>query len=721
MKTIFRILKRDVDSIIKSLPVLITIIVFCFVPSCYALVNIKASWDPYATENTSRLPIAVVNKDEGGSIEGKNINVGNSIIDELKRNKSINWVIIDEWQGNYGLNTGKYYALIEIPENFSSKLLTLATSNPEKPNIIYRSNEKLNAAATKITSQAKDTLADQIKSSFVKISNKEVLEQMNSVGRKLSANKPEILQLKDSLTDSITTINDTKKYLAEVNDNSKGMQDYLNSVKNDIPKLSKQIDNLQDIVNHGKSLAQSTKQTISSAQNNLSSGINEIQSQNTQAQSLLSSLENMNSQFVNNAAANTNIDQLNSINNSTIQKIDNNLKILNTINDILPNNGAVDLINALTNMKSSIQTENGNLAELKQLVNSNGSKDSINSIINQLSEIGNTVSSNAVAVSNAYYSSTTQALNNMDNNIDMSLNSYDDILNSTRSIIPQLNSLANAGTSISEISISQVNNISKNLGNIQDKLNKLSDKMKMINEKNLDHIIDIMEKNPDQISNLLSSPVELKNVQLYNLGLFGYGVTPFYTTLSIWVGVLLLSLILTLKCRKFEDGTKINMLQKYFGKLLLFICISFIQTTITLLGEFLLLGIRPTSILGMILVAFATNITFSIIIYTCIYVFGNTGKGLATVLMIFQIFGTGGIYPLEIISRRLAAMAPFLPFTYSVNGFREAIAGPSWHHLFKMLGMLGCFSGLFLVVSPLKRVFNKQIQKMENEFEKSGL
>ncbi|WP_416044813.1 YhgE/Pip family protein [Clostridium tyrobutyricum] len=721
MKVIFRILKRDIKNIVKSLPVLITIIVFCFLPSCYALVNIKASWDPYAASNTSRLPIAVVNKDEGGSIEGKTINVGDGIIDELKKNKSIDWIIIDDWQGNYGLNTGKYYALIEIPENFSSKLLTLVTSSPEKPNIIYRSNEKLNAAATKITSQAKDTLADQIKSSFVKISNKEALEQMNAVGKKISDNKPEILQLKDSLTDSITTINDTKKYLAEVNDNSKGMQNYLNSVKNNIPKLSKQIDSLQDIVNHGKSLAQSTKQTISSAQNNLSSGINEIQSQNTQAQSLLSNLENMNSQFVNTAVENTTIDQLNNINNSTIQKIDNNLKILNAINDILPNNGAVELINALTNMKSSIQTENSNLAELRQLVNNNGSKDSINSIINQLSEIGNTVSSNSVAASNAFYSSTSQALNNMNSNIDMSLNSYDDILNSTKSIIPQLNSLANAGTSISEISISQVNNISKNLGNIQDKLNKLSDKMKMINEKNLDHIIEIMEKNPEQISNLLSSPVELKNVQLYNLGLFGYGVTPFYTTLSIWVGVLLLSLILTLKCRKFEDGTKINMLQKYFGKLLLFICISFIQTTITLLGEFLLLGIRPTSILGMILVAFATNITFSIIIYTCIYVFGNTGKGLATVLMIFQIFGTGGIYPLEIISRRLAAMAPFLPFTYSVNGFREAIAGPSWHHLFKMLGMLGCFSGLFLIVSPLKRVFNKQIQKMENEFEKSGL
>jgi putative membrane protein len=217
-----------------------------------------------------------------------------------------------------------------------------------------------------------------------------------------------------------------------------------------------------------------------------------------------------------------------------------------------------------------------------------------------------------------------------------------------------------------------VNKVNKRLGDIQNKLNQLNSNMNMINEKNLDRIIDIMEKNPE-ISSLLSSPVELKNVQLYNLGLFGYGVTPFFTTLSIWVGVLLLSVILTYECREFEDGTKVSMIQAYVGKLFLFIAISLIQTSITLLGEFLLLGIRPVNIPAMIGIAFAVSITFTIIVFTCVFMFGNAGKGLAAVIMILQIFGTGGVYPLEIVSKRLASLAPFLPFTYAINGFRSQL------------------------------------------------
>ncbi|KAA8677582.1 YhgE/Pip domain-containing protein [Clostridium sp. HV4-5-A1G] len=720
MNTVFKILKRDFKNITKNFAVLITIIVFCFLPSSYALVNIKASWDPYSKANTSRLPIAVVNKDEGGSINERTINVGNEIINELKKDRSINWVIIDEWQGNYGLNTGKYYSLIEIPEDFSSRLLTLATSEPQKPNIVYRANEKLNAAATEITSQAKDVLADQIKSNFVKISSREALKQMNSIGKKLNNYKPEILQIKDSLEDSITAIYKTKKYLSEVNENSREIQDYLNKLKNDIPRLSRQIESLQDIVNHGRSLAQSTKQTINSAQNNLSNGINELQNQNTQLQSLLSSLENTDNEFVNSSAINNTIDQLDNLNDSMIEKIDSSFKTLNAIDDVLPNNGAVELINTLSRMKNSIQMEKGSLAQLKQLVNSNGSKESTDSIIAQLSKMRNELSSDAVNISNVFYSNASQTLNNMSNNIDRSLEIYEGILQSTRTIIPQLNSLANAGASISEISISHVNQINKRLGDIQNRLNQLSKDTNMINEKNIDHIIEIMEKSPE-ISSLLSSPIELKNVQLYNLGLFGYGVTPFYTTLSIWVGILLLSTILTLKCKKFGDGTKVSMIQEYSGKLFLFMGLSLIQTSITLLGEFLLLGIRPVNIPAMIEVAFVVSITFSIIIFTCIFILGNVGKALVTVLMIFQIFGTGGIYPLQIISTRLANMAPFLPFTYSINGFREAIGGPNWDHLLKIFGMLGCFTGIFLLIAPLKKVFQRQIQQMENDFKKSQL
>ncbi len=97
---------------------LIIILGLCLLPSLYAWINIYASWDPYA--NTGNLPVAIVNNDNGAVFDGKVINVGENIIDEMKENTSINWHFVDQWQGNYGLNDGRYYAMIEIPSNFLS-------------------------------------------------------------------------------------------------------------------------------------------------------------------------------------------------------------------------------------------------------------------------------------------------------------------------------------------------------------------------------------------------------------------------------------------------------------------------------------------------------------------------------------------------------------------------------------------------------------------------
>ncbi len=140
MKKAFKIFLRDLRNIVKHPAALIIVIGLSFIPSLYAWINIKACWDPYA--NTGNLPIAVVNKDEGMMVKGKYTNVGDGIVKNLKTNKKIGWVFVDEWQGNYGLNEGKYYALIEIPSNFTRGLTSLTTTDPQKPNIIYRVNEK---------------------------------------------------------------------------------------------------------------------------------------------------------------------------------------------------------------------------------------------------------------------------------------------------------------------------------------------------------------------------------------------------------------------------------------------------------------------------------------------------------------------------------------------------------------------------------------------------
>lgn len=227
MRTILTLLKRDLHNIFHSRPVWITLLAFCLIPAIYAVPNIMVSWDPYSKANTSRLPIAVVNDDEGSTVNGKQLNVGKQIVGELKQNHAINWIMTNDWQGNNGLDEGKYYSLIEIPNDFSSKLATLVSTNPEKPNIIYKSNEKLNPAATKITGQAVDTLTEQVRDSFIKISTKAALKEMNAAGAKINTHKPEILQIRSSLLDAINTVKKTNGYLDKANKDSDNVQQYL--------------------------------------------------------------------------------------------------------------------------------------------------------------------------------------------------------------------------------------------------------------------------------------------------------------------------------------------------------------------------------------------------------------------------------------------------------------------------------------------------------------
>lgn len=721
MRTIFTLFKRDLKRIFRSRPVWITLLAFCLLPSIYAIPNIKASWDPYSKANTSRLPIAVVNGDEGSTVNGKSVDIGKQIVTQLKRSKDIHWVITNSWQGNNGLDQGKYYALIEIPNDFSSKLGTLVTTNPQKPNIVYKSNEKLNPAATKITGQAKDSLTEQVRDNFIKISSKAALKEMNSVGEKLDTHKPQILQIRTSLMDAINTIKKTQGYLGNVNHDSKDMQQYLSTVKNDIPKISQQISALQKVVNHGKSLTNATKDSLDSARSGLASGLNELQEDNQRLAALASDLKTSSGSPSSSLLA-TDLSQSQTLTNMIVNQLNDALRVANVINNILPSNRTVALIRSLSDAKKAIHQQQRTLTALKETSKSGGSKKALDRLTEKFAQTSDQLGTNIDAANTSFTDSIDQSLDNLSSTLTTGMTGDDQVLQSLRSLIPQLKALATAGNSISQISVSRVNQIHNRLNDIQDKLDGLNNQTKFINDQNLNRLINLLGENP-KAANLLSSPVTLKQADLYNMGKFGYGVTPFYTTLSIWIGILLLTTIISWKYRstKNERFPRANMLEKYIGKLLLYLSISLTQTTFTMLGELLILGIRPASVLAMLATAYTATIVFTIIMYTLVYMFGNVGKVISVLLMIIQLFGTGGIYPLETIPPYLAALAPYLPFTYAIQGFREAIAGPIpsiyWHSLM----ILGSFAILFLLLAPLRRVFQKPIADLEMGFHKSKL
>jgi putative membrane protein len=245
MKSVFLVFTHDLKTITKSISVIIIITGLCLLPSLYAWINIYACWDPYS--NTGNLPIAIVNKDQGTVFNGKVVNVGNSVINQLKTNKSIGWDFVDEWQGNYGLNEGKYYALIELPDNFSARLVTLTTTNPQKPAIVYRVNEKLNSIATKIADAAKNKLVNSIKTNFVKTVTQETIATLKSEMKSSNLKTSQIKEIKNIFTQANSDVTKLKNNIGKANTDSKNFQHYLTECTTSLPKVNEQIDSLQKI------------------------------------------------------------------------------------------------------------------------------------------------------------------------------------------------------------------------------------------------------------------------------------------------------------------------------------------------------------------------------------------------------------------------------------------------------------------------------------------
>lgn len=292
MKKILKIYLRDLKNIATIPAAFIIIAGLCLIPSLYAWVNIHACWDPYV--NTGNIPVAVVNKDEGASINGKFINIGDKIVESLKKDHNIGWESTEEWQGNYKLNEGKYYALIEIPSDFSKDLASLSTKDPQKPDIIYKANEKVNAIATKITDVAKDKLVEKITSNFVDTVNKEAFSLLTSLGVKLEDNKPQIIELKETLDSTANNLKKIDSYVKEGSTHANNLKKYLKDSKGNLPLITKEVNDLKSVINNSKDLVLVTQNNVNNDSHNLSSSMNSINNMNSNLQDQINNLRNLN-------------------------------------------------------------------------------------------------------------------------------------------------------------------------------------------------------------------------------------------------------------------------------------------------------------------------------------------------------------------------------------------------------------------------------------------
>ncbi|MDA1546667.1 MULTISPECIES: YhgE/Pip domain-containing protein [Bacillus] len=244
MKQIWRIYKTDLRNVAKHWAAIVIVVGLMILPSLYAWFNIKASWDPYG--NTKEVPIAVSNQDAGSNLRGKDINIGDEIVDSLKKNKNLGWKFVDEKQAIYGVERGDYYASITIPKDFSEKIATVLDENPQKPELDYYVNEKVNAIAPKITAKGASGITEEISKNFVKTANGEIFKIFNDLGIDLETNLPSIEKVKDLVFKLEAQFPEMNTLMDKALDDATRAEDVVKVAQKELPVVESVINDGQD-------------------------------------------------------------------------------------------------------------------------------------------------------------------------------------------------------------------------------------------------------------------------------------------------------------------------------------------------------------------------------------------------------------------------------------------------------------------------------------------
>ena len=713
MKNAFRIFKNDIKNIFKNYAALIVVIALCILPSLYAWFNIKASWDPYAESGISNIKIGVVNKDLGATLNNKEINLGDRVVKELKGNTQMGWQFVSEEESIKNVKEGKYYAMITIPENFSKSLTSVLTKDVQKGEIIYTVNEKINAIAPKITVKGANAIQEKVSKAVVETASDAILGIGKELGTELENQLPRLNNIYNQLLEVKSQFGNINDVVNLAGDGAYKLKTLISDIQKNIPLINKTLENSQNLGSNLESFLTTSKNNLNNIAPVIKNDIkiiNEISNEVSKNVNALISAINSGSEYAPQIVDSI-LGKLSSLNTSTESLIN----ILKTMNKFNPGKFD-DILETLANVQGAINKAINVLNTVKDSLTNGGTPDL--SLLN-----------NVIAFTNDVSNITNNLYNNFDENITNKINSiFDDaynvagnvvtVLKEAQNKLPQVTDIMNTVYEGADKGIEGIDFVKSKLPEAENMLNELVSKIGSINDsEDINRIIDFLKTDVSVRSNFLANPVNIIENTLFPMGNYGTGMTPFYTVLSFWVGLLLLSSMLSVEAKGEYSASA-----QYFGKMMLFMSIAIIQAIIVALGDLYLLKIYCVNPGLFVLGSVFTSVIFTIILYSLCSVFGNVGKVLGIVLLVIQIGGSGGTFPIQLTPKFFQAINPFLPFTYAISFAREAIGGVVQSVLIKDIVVLLIYGAIFILISLfLKKPINKLLHGFTESMEKSGI
>ena len=668
MKNIIEIFRKDIKEVFRKTNTWIIIVGLIFLPSMYAWPNILSSWDPYG--HTNNIKVAVTSEDDGATVDGKELNLGKSLVEGLKNNKNLDWQFVSNKQeAEDGVRIGNYYASIVVPKNFSQDMTSVSRTEPQRATIEYTVNEKINAISPKITNSGASAIANNISKNFVETANGIIFEKLHEAGIKFEENLPSIEKAKEEifkLNDNFSTYEST---LSELIGKVEYGYNILNNVQNTLPEIDR-------VATNSIMIADKAGITINNIQGFnerllpiINNHLNVVEEVSKEANVIAKELQKKPDKTEEIKARQKALDNRLQASIERLQLVKNIFEYFNKLSNERLFNNQLERVTTLSNDITTIKEVNNNI--YNKMDHYDEIADTVKEeFVNKSARI-NEVSSNMNSKLNVEVAPLiSQVLSKAEVNIDK----VSGIIAGAQGDLPAVErKLSETEVKISN-AYGKLLSLQAQMPSAKSKIQKLTDEIKKADsgiDKN--QLFNLLKVDYKQQAEFFANPVKLQENKLYHIENYGSAMTPFYTVLSIWVGSLLMSSLLTTKVE--DEGKKYKPYQKYFGRGLLFVIISLFQTLIITLGDMYVLGTQATSPYRFVIYALLISLLFSSIIYTIVCILGNVGKAVCIVLLVLQLGSSGGTFPIQMTSEFFQALYPKVPFTYSIGLLREAVGG----------------------------------------------
>ena len=715
MRGSVRIFRRDLLRLVRVPAAWIVIIGMAFVPALYAWFNIVGFWDPYS--QTSHIRVAVANEDEGATKDQiGTVNVGAMLETQLKQNDQLGWHFVSAQEARAEVERGDSYAAFIIPASFSRDLTGIVDGTYVKPNIQYYVNEKNNAVAPKITGAGATTLDRQINSTFVSTVAKVLTEKASEAGVSIANNADQ------KRSDVSASVSEASAKLGSASQTLDGMGEKIDAAKASVASARTTLSELDSAVSELSTSLDQADQLVSDSRTSLASFSSQmggaLDGLSSNAASALAGVS---------ANAGTLDGAVQGASGRVGGLLTEGTSINDSVGDVLAELNALGIGNLpaagtaltdLTNQNAALSTALGDLTTLNSDLSATST--SISDALTKASDASAAVST-AVTNARSGVSSQLPAISSALDDFSSASSSMRGSLDTLRSqrdqvsgLLDQLDSLLDGAKTATQTSSTNVAAIKTDLDSVATDISSLS------SSNTLRDLADSLGVNAESIASFMASPTQIETKAVYPVAAYGSAMAPLFTNLALWIGAF--SLVLLLKLDVDEEGIgPTSSAAKYMGRWMLLAFFGVIQALVVSTGV-LVIGVQTVSRLGFVGTSMVISMVFVSIVYMLSTCFQHIGKGLCVIIMVMQIPGSAGLYPIEMLPSFFRFLHPLFPFTYGVNALREIVGGLYGHTYLSCLAVLGAEALVAFAIGLALRPFLVNLNAMiTRDLSSSGL